>query len=226
MILGTLFYDMRGCMGERRLWAMLAAAALLVTACSDSAAPPTLAPGTTAPITAAPPATIASTTSTAPPTTSTSVPATTAPSITTTQSPDARFAEIERMAQEAFVGRLKAIYDKDKEALLQWVGSQAEYDLAVKSIVGDRVEFAAEPDNINTRLSLQEVLLDREDCVVAIASVDLESILGVDSIQSDLYVWWPSADGQRLLDAALWAASTPEFQWIEECDIATRGIKP
>lgn len=218
MLSSTLFDDTRGCMGDQRRWALLAAAALVVTACSDSTPDPTLATGTTAPVTAAPTTTAAVT---APPTTGAS---TTQPP-TTTESPDARLAQIERMVQEAYVGRLLAIYNEDKQALLTVIGSQSLYDNAVEVIDDQVIDFSEEPDNSNTRVNVTEVLLDRTDCVVTAAAPQLSSIVGIDSIDPGIYVWWPT-ESESVVAGAVWDATTPESQWIEECDIAVRGVTP
>ncbi len=204
-------------MGDRKPWAMLAAVALLATACNDSTPPPTLATATTAPTTVA--SSVTTPPTTAPPTTTTSTTST-----STTQSPDARFAEIERMAQEASVGRLRAIYDRDPTALLAWVGSQTAYDNGVEIIEKGTLDFVAEPDNSTVGLTVVEVLLDRSDCVAASVEVDARLTLGPTGQASSIYIWFPG-DGVLKL-AEVWQVSTPVSELVEDCDLIVRSIDP
>lgn len=206
-------------MGGRKAWAMLVIAALVVTACSDTTPDPTLAPGTTATSTTAGP-----TTTEAPTTTEGTT--TTATVVTTTEDPDARRAEIEALVGAAVIGRLQAIHDKDADTLLHWVGSQAKYDDALDAM--DRNVYLQRPSIETFAVSVLEVLLDRPDCVVTIDTVTVGSgvIEGFDGGSStNIGIWWPADDG-RFLHGAVWAEGTPQFQWIEECDIALRGVTP
>lgn len=200
-------------MGGRRSWILLVAVTLAVTACNDAAADPTLATGTTAPPT------------TTPPTTTTSSTTTTAPPPTTTENPDARFQEIQRLAEEAFFGRTLAIYQKDREELLRWSGSQNTYDNGLTAM--DRTVFLQRPSEENYSIAVTEVLLDRVDCVVTLDTVTIQEgvIEGVAGPSTTIKIWWPAEDG-RFLYGAIWEQGTPRFQWIEECDIAVRGLTP
>ena len=215
----TLFDDIRGYMGDRRAWVLLAAIALAVTACSDTT-DPTLAPGTTAS------PTTTSTTTEAPTTTTVEAPTTTVEATTTTEDPDARRAEIEALAKDVEVGRLNAIYNESREALLQWLGSQAAYDDALAVIDEERLSFLQEPTHENVAFGVDEVLLDREDCVAIAATIDTTGVVeGAEGTSSLILIYWPTAD-DRLQRGAVWQAGTPQFQWMEECDIALRGVTP
>ncbi len=199
-------------MGGRRSWILLVAVTLAVTACNDAAADPTLATGTTAPPT------------TTPPTTTTSSTTTTAPPPTTTENPDARFQEIQRLAEATFVGRLNAIYHGDAQALLQWMGSQKAYDDSVALF--DQGIFIDEPTAENVGFAIEEILLDRPDCIVARSTANTIGVVdGATGESTVISVYWPSESGV-LLDAAVWQQGTPRSQWIEECDIAVRGVTP
>ena len=162
------------------------------------------------------------TTSTLPPATTTT---TSSPPTTTTQSPDARLAEIQALAKETFVGRMKAMYDKDEGVLLQWIASQSIYDDTVQAILEDRVKFLVEPSEGNIQFTVDDLLLDRSDCVVVQASAEAEGVVeGVSEPSTFLWVFWPQ--GGILQIGAVWQIGTPEVQWIEECDIAQRGVTP
>lgn len=200
-------------MGGRRSWILLVAVTLAVTACNDAAADPTLATGTTAPPT------------TTPPTTTTSSTTTTAPPPTTTENPDARFQEIQERVQEAVLGRLQAQFDRDAEALLHWVGSQAVYERQIRAF--ERDDWLQRPSEQNYQVWVDEVLLDRSDCVVTLdsASVSPGVIDGFDGSSTSISIWWPAPEGHFQLGAS-WQQGTPRSQWIEECDIAVRGVTP
>ncbi len=205
-------------MRGKRTWALLAGLALVLTACSDSTPTSTLAPGTTAPLTTAPTTTVTTSTTT---TTTTTMPPT-----TTTQSPDERLAEIQALAKDAEVGRLRAIFDSDKDALLDWLGSQGAYDDAVDAIDESRLSFLQEPTHDNISYTVEEVMLDRLDCVVTHSTIVTTGVVeGAVGPSALIVVYWPSAEG-RLLEGAVWQVGTPQFQWIEECDIAVRGVTP
>jgi len=127
----------------------MAGAMLLAAGCSDSTVP-TLAPGTTAPT--APPPTAGMTVAT---TTSTTAASTTSVAPSTTQTRDARFQEIQDLAQEALLGRFDAIYRDDAKALLDWVGSQKIFDGSMDAI--DRSTFITAPTDDNVVVELGEV---------------------------------------------------------------------
>ena len=158
---------------------------------------------------------------------STTATSTTAASTTTaTQSPDERRAEIEALVSDAIIGRLQAVYDRDTDALLYWVASQKEYEDGLAAM--DRLSYLLRPDEDVVTVTLEEVLLDRPDCVVTrdTLSVGPEVIEGLGATSSTtIGIWWPAEDG-RFQHGAVWQDGTPQVQWIEECDLARRGVTP
>ena len=194
---------------------MVAGWLFVVAACSASTAPdPTLSPETTAP---------ATTTTVAIPTTTAT---TAAPTTTTTQSPNERLAEIEALAKDVAVGRLRAIYAGDKADLLRWLGSQAGYDDAVRAIDEQRIAFVQEPTHDNIELAVEELLLDRPDCVVVDVRLSAVGVVeGATTPSSLIYIYWPTVSG-TLVQGAVWQDGTPQVQWIEECGLARRGVTP
>ena len=209
-------------MGTRGLVvAAVVVAALVLAACSDSTPPPTLASGTTA--TTSPPPTSQSTSSPATSTTTAAVSiSTTAAPSTTTLSPDARLAEIERMVHEALVGRLQAMYDKDPDALLPWVASQKVYDRTIEAF--DLFVFVKRPTLENVGIAIDDLLLDRADCVVTLTNVDATGVSeGASEAGQVVAVWWPNDEG-ILQAGAFWSETTPQQIWMEECDVAPRGL--
>ncbi|MCP3976884.1 MAG: hypothetical protein GY720_20550 [bacterium] len=118
------------------------------------------------------------------------------------------------------------IYLEDKESLLSWIGSQAGYDDAVSAIDSRRLTFIEEPTHDNLGFAVDEVLLDRLDCVVVEATLNAKGVLeGASSPSTLILIYWPTEAGV-FLDGAVWEQGTPQFQWIEECDIAERGVTP
>ena len=204
-------------MWGNRIRAAVVSLTLVVAACSDSSPPdPTLASGTTVP----------ETTTTVTTTSTTTTTTTAAPTTTTTQSPDERLAEIEALVEDAIIGRLQAVYDRDAEALFYWVASQKEYDDGLAAM--DRLNYLVRPDEDVVTVTLEEVLLDRPDCVVTrdTLSVGPGVIEGLGATSSTtIGIWWPAADG-RFQHGAVWQQGTPQVQWIEECDLAQRGVTP
>lgn len=209
-------------MRGNRTWALLAGVALVLTACTESTPTSTLAPGTTAPVTTASTTTSEATTTEAPTTTTstTSIPP------TTTEDPDARLAEIQVRVEEAVLGRLQAIYDKDVDALLQWAGSQSEYEGGLEAM--DRDSYIQRPDSDLVSVAVEEILLDRSDCVVTVDRITVGDGVIRDvpaGSSASIGIWWPAPDG-RFLHGAVWQVGTPQSQWMEECDIAVRGVAP
>ena len=204
-------------MWGNRIRAAVVALTLVVAACSDSSPPdPTLASGTTVPETTTTVATTSTTTTTT----------TAAPTTTTTQSPDERLAEIEALAKDAIMGRLQAIHDEDFDALLFWAGSQKSYDDGITAM--DRTNYLQRPSWENFSYGVEEVFLDRHDCVVTRDALSVTDgvIEGIgESTSVNIRIWWPADDG-RFQHGAIWQDGTPQVQWIEECDLAQRGVTP
>ena len=186
--------------------------AVVVAACSGgSEVETTLAPGTTAP-----PATTSTTTTSTTTTTTTAAP-------TTTVSVDARRAEIEAAAKDASVRWLRALYFKDTGLLFDVAGSQAVYEAGLTAIENDSVAFIAEPTAENTSVTLNEVVLDREDCVAG------EVTLATASVDADLEpvveVWFPQDDG-RFKIARTWGSGTSAQTVEPDCDFIIRDFQP
>lgn len=218
MLSTTLFDDIRGYMGGWKAWIVLATMMLVTTACNDATPETTLAPGTTATTTTA-----ATTTSEA---TTTTMASTTTMAVTTTQDPSVRLAEIQARAKDVYVGRLAAIYNKDKPELLRWIGSQAIYDASVAAIDGGTIVFLQEPSHDNLTLQVDELLLDRSDCVVTVATASARGVLeGAQEPTSLIWIYWPDDTGQ-LVQGAVWQNGTPQSEWMSECDLQTRGVTP
>ena len=200
-------------MWGKRIRVLLVAVALAVAGCSDASPPEqTLATGTTAPET---------TTTVATTTTTTTTTTTAAP--TTTQGPDARLAEIEERANEAAVTWLRAIYFEDLELLLAVAGSEAVYEAGVRAIEQGTVNFIAEPTAENTQVRVEQVVLDRDDCIAAEVIGTSESIPAQPEPSVD--IWFPQPDGSFKL-ASSWASGTSRTTIEPDCDNIFREFQP
>ena len=186
--------------------------AVVVAACSGgSEVETTLAQGTTAP-----PATTSTTTTSTTTTTTTAAP-------TTTTSVDARRAEIEAAAKDAFVTWLRAIYFKDTELLLEVAGSEAVYNNGLAAIDSGAVVFVAEPTSQNTAAEVEDVLVDRPDCVAAQVLRTTESVDA--PAESVVQVWFPQSDGSFKV-ARNWGAGTSAQTVEPDCDLIIRDFQP
>ena len=166
-----------------------------------------------------------STTTLAPTTTvaTTTLAPTTTTVATTTVSPDARTAEIEAILLEVEFRRVDAIYDKDAEALAGVVATQKQYDSGLELF--ETAVFTRRPSRRNIAIDLVEVLLDREDCLVAHVVEDFSAYLDAVAVTSEnIQVLWPSDITWRL--AAAWGSGTPETVWIDDCDLLDRTWEP
>ena len=186
--------------------------AVVGAACSGgSEVETTLAPGTTAP-----PATTSTTTTSTTTTTTTAAP-------TTTTSVDARRAEIEAAAKDASVRWLRALYFKDTDLLFDVAGSQAVYEAGLAAIENDSVAFIAEPTAENTSVILNEVVLDREDCVAGEVEFSSQSIGA--SVDQFVDVWFPQPNGLFKI-ARTWEVGTSVQTLEPDCDLIIRDFQP
>ena len=99
------------------------------------------------------------------------------------------------------------------------------YDRQVEAF--DRTDWLERPTADNYTIRVDEVLLDRPDCVVTLGTTEVAEgvIEGVSGSTTRISIWWPAPEGQFQLGAG-WKAGTPQFQLMEECDIAIRGVSP
>ena len=200
---------------------VLLAVALLSAACSDTTDRPTVSDPPLSP-TSTTTTTLATTTST-----STTAAVTVLPTTTTTEPADdeARRLEIEAIVGALLTRRYAAIFDGDDEALLGVHGEQGAYDLDIEAIADGRLDFTARPSSDTLAYTVTGALLDRTDCIVIEDSLDVSDFLDVSGTTERLRVIWPWDDGGFRL-GTIWDAGTPDFAWLDDCDVRVRGVTP
>ena len=190
-------------------------ALLLVLALTQGDDPP----ATSTTLMAAPTSTTAPTTTTTPTTT---VPTTTA-APTTTQDLSAREAEVEALVKELEYALWDADYRRDTEALRDLIGGQALWDRWM-GVEDPLSYYATAPTPETFGLTLNEILLDREDCIVAHVTEDPTRFLNDDGVVEDLtIVMWEAPAGSRGWRLAERFGAVPESEWMAWCDIQDRS---
>ena len=109
------------------------------------------------------------------PTTTTSVAiTTTTAAATTTTSEDARIAEVEQILTDLWFGWFDAIYRKDADALWDVVATTSTHESGVRE-PWTSLEFVQAPSPENISITIDDVLLDRPDCLVVVNTVSVLS---------------------------------------------------
>ena len=159
------------------------------------------------------------TTTTSSPTTTTST--TVAETTTTSMPPGDRLAEVERILEELYVGWYDAIYRKDETQLGDVVAIQLLYDAATRAM--ETEEFVAPPTRLTVSVSIEQIILDRPDCLVVHRHLDLSQTLADPQESLAVQILWPREDGSYRL-ARLW--SSPADLWQDDCDLMDRTEIP
>ena len=154
-------------------------------------------------------------------TTTTTAPSTASSATTTlTTTADQRLAEVETILQELWFGWFDAIYRKDADALWEVVATTRGYESGLAAM--ESMEFLAQPTVQEVRVTIIEILLDREDCLVVENAVDLTGILGIVG-DPTVNVLWPDPNyGWRF--ATDWSNATD--LWLDDCDVVAREATP
>jgi hypothetical protein len=165
------------------------------------------------------PQAVPSTTTAAPTSTTTSTATSTSTSTTTTTSldPDARVAEVARILEDLEIAWYDAVYRKDESVLPDIVATQRFYDDAVNAMT--IADFSAPPSDDTIDVTVYEILLDRDDCLVVYHQLDVSRVL-TDAEPSDhVQILWPrEGGGYRLVTR--W--SSPGDLWLQDCDSLSR----
>ncbi len=153
-----------------------------------------------------------------PPTTPAAAPTSTSPTTPSTEAPtttsaEARIAEVEAILQDLYYRWFDAIYRQDADALWEVVATQTGYDDGVAAI--GAMTFDRAPTREGVMVSVKELLLDRQDCLVAFIDVDVSQFRGVGAETSGVDVLWPDSGGAWRL-ATSWVH--PNDLWIRDCD--------
>ncbi|HEX9856158.1 MAG TPA: hypothetical protein VGC47_12665, partial [Acidimicrobiia bacterium] len=153
-------------------------AALITVLVIDGGDDPVAAPTTTAPPTSSAPQ------STTSPTTTTTPPTTTAP-------PADREAEIEEIMTFVELRMWQAVEAGDIELLGTLLGDPFNYEPLAEAAGDSGRYFSQSPSTSNFELRVDEILLDREDCLVARVTEDPRPFLVDGQVDTLIAVLWP-----------------------------------
>ena len=134
---------------------------LVTAACTSSDSGPATAPAVTEPPVTAP------TTTGAPPSSTM-----TSPASTTTVD---RIAEVEAIFKDLELRRLDALFREDEEAFRTAFASDGYFALS-RPVLG-QLDFIAPPTADNVRVTVDDIIIDRSDCLVIVVTEDLTMIL-------------------------------------------------
>lgn len=129
-------------------------------------------------------------------TTITSEPATTVDTIgeviTTTSTTLDRLAEVEAILQDLEERRLDALYRKDLEALREIHASDGLYRTVAEEVIPS-ITFLEAPTEVI--VDVEEILVDRNDCLALDAIVDVTQSLGPAAASQKIIVLQPTKGG-------------------------------
>jgi len=152
---------------------------LVTAACTSSDSGPATAPSVTEPPVTAP--------------TTTSPLSNTVTSLASTTTVD-RIAEVEAIFKDLELRRLDALFREDEEAFRRLFARPEYLEISLETL--GTVKPIAAPTSDNTAISLQEVLVDRDDCLAASLFRDFTDLLGPEAVgDSGITVIEPTDDG-------------------------------
>lgn len=154
------------------------------------------------------------------PTTTTSVAiTTTTAAATTTTSEDDRIAEVEQILTDLWFGWFDAIYRRDPDALWDVVATTSYHETGMQAM--DGLVFESPPTESGLTILVQDILLDRPDCLVVQNTVSVPFLAG-DPVAPSVDVLWAHERGWRL--ATSWVH--PNDLWLADCDEVVREETP
>jgi hypothetical protein len=143
------------------------------------------------------------------------------PASTTITSEEQRRAEVEELLGDLWFGWFDAIYRKDPDALWRVVATTQRYDAAVGAM--NSLTFLQAPTREGVIVRDLDLLLDREDCMVAFYEIDVSSFRGDEMVSTGVSVMWPDERyGWRFATSWLFANDL----WQQDCDNLQREITP
>ena len=136
-------------------------------------------------------------------------------------------SDIEMLAHDSYFRWFDSIYRDDRKALVAAVGTREMYEAGVKAMEDDSIAFTDAPTVDNVVLTVDEVLLARPDCVVAVVTDDLSGFIDVRvASRTVIDVYWPDTTSGSFRMAAQWGAGSPASMWRVDCDQRIRGFAP
>ena len=145
---------------------------------------------------------------------------TTVETSTTATTEEQREAEVEEILTDLWFGWFDAIYRKDTDALWEVVATTPYQEAGIRAM--DRLEFDQEPRIDDLDLVVEDILLDRDDCLVVQNSVSLP-FLASDPSSTGVDVLWPH-DSRGWRFATAWVH--PNDLWLADCDEVVREDTP
>lgn len=137
-----------------------------------------------------------------------------------------RHGELQLDVHAAYVGWFDAVYRGDPGALATWVATGDLYEAGLEAMASESLRFIAPPTANRVGLQVDDVLLDREDCVVVLMTDRVDRFLdAATQSRTVIGVFWPDGGG-RLRMAGRWGAGTPESAWLGQCDHLVRDPVP
>lgn len=135
--------------------------------------------------------------------------------------------DLRALAHASYLGWFDAIYRDDPVALARWVGTDRLYEDGLRVMEDDSIPFIREPTADRLDLEIEEVLLDRADCVVLQITDELAGFIEADpSSRTRIVVHWPTGDPVYLRMATVWAEGSPSAGWETDCDHRVRRPAP
>ena len=170
---------------------------------------------TAAPTTPTTSSALAVVTTTGPPATT----STTTPSPTTTTA-EQRIAEVESILTNLWFGWFDAIYRRDSGALWSIVATTPYHEAGVAAM--DDLSFDGPPSSDGLALRVDQILLDRADCLVVENTISMPFLEGDPSDKGVDVLWLDDSGGWRFASAWVY----PEDLWMADCDEVVREETP
>jgi hypothetical protein len=170
-------------------------------------------PGPTTTTLLATPTTTTESTTTVAVTTSTSA-------ATTTTSEEERIAEVEQILTDLWFGWFDAIYERNSDDLWNVVATTRQHEAGIAAM--DNLSFVSAPSVEGLDVQVNEVLLDRNDCLVVHQTLTALTLEGSPSVETVEVMWPDPRYGWRF--ATSWAH--PEDLWKADCDEVVREETP
>ena len=148
-------------------------------------------------------------------TTTTSTTSTSIPDTTTTVSESQRLSEVTEIVREVDFTFFSAIFQKDEQMLADALAVQDRYENGLE-LMEDENYFTEEPTREGIIIEVQEVLIDREDCLAVSYHGDATVFRGPDAQGEFITVYWPRPSDAR------WRRAYRGDEWQDACDAFIR----
>jgi hypothetical protein len=138
----------------------------------------------------------------------------------TTTTAEQRIAEVEAILTDLWFGWFDAIYRDDPNSLWAVVATTPLFDAGVRAI--DQLEFVGPPTIDDIKPVVDQLLLDRPDCLVVENTISMPFLTG-NPTERGVNVLWPDDNGNWRF-ATAWVY--PDDLWLADCDELLREPTP